>query len=58
VEIVPKRHWNWARKQWERRANLCRRRTIPPGSLIHRSVEDRGPDYYESRLPAEREFVD
>jgi uncharacterized protein (DUF2235 family) len=58
LEYVPKRHWNWAKSEWERRANHGRRRTIPPGSLIHRSVEDRGPDYYQSRLPDTYRFVD
>lgn len=58
LEIVPKRHWNWARRAWERRMNLGRRRTIPPKSLIHRSVEQRGAAYYAGRLPADYRFVD
>ena len=41
AEFVPKRHWNWAARKWERRLNLGRRRTIPPGSLIHASALDR-----------------
>ena len=58
AEIVQKRHWDRDRKEWGRRANLGRRRTIPPESLIHRSVEIRGPGYYEGRLPENHEFVD
>jgi uncharacterized protein (DUF2235 family) len=58
LEYVPKRHWNSATKEWERRANHGRRRTIPPGSLVHRSVEERGPDYYRTRLPDDYSFVD
>jgi uncharacterized protein (DUF2235 family) len=58
LEYVPKKHWNWAKGAWERRANRGRRRTVPKGSLIHRSVELRGNDYYESRLPEGYRFVD
>jgi uncharacterized protein (DUF2235 family) len=49
VEFIFKRHWNWAKGQWERRANLGRHRTIPPGSLIHQSVYDRAG--YKPVLP-------
>jgi uncharacterized protein (DUF2235 family) len=41
---------NWVKRQWERRPNLGRRRTIPPGSLIHESAYKRGGDYAK-RLP-------
>jgi len=50
AEFVPKRHYNWARKKQDRRANLFRRRTIPDGSLIHQAAYDRGGDY-ANRLP-------
>jgi uncharacterized protein (DUF2235 family) len=49
-ELFWKRHWNWKEKKWERRMNLGRRRTIPPGSLIHQSAYDRKDDY-KARLP-------
>lgn len=58
LEYVPKKHWSWAKSAWERRANRGRRRTVPDGSSIHRSVEQRGKDYYESRLPEGYRFVD
>ncbi len=50
AEFIPKRHFNWKKGQWERRANLGRRRTIPPQSLIHESAYQRGIDY-QKRLP-------
>jgi uncharacterized protein (DUF2235 family) len=50
AEFLLKRHYNWKTKQWERRANLGARRTIPPGSLVHQSVYQRGPEY-TGRLP-------
>lgn len=50
AEFIFKRHWSWEKKKWERRPNLGRRRTIPPGALIHQSAYDRGGDY-KSRLP-------
>ena len=45
AEVLWKRHYNWARKKWERRLNLGRRRTIPPNSLIHELAYQRGGDY-------------
>lgn len=45
VEWVPKKHWDWTRRRWGRRANFGRRRTIPANAVIHRSAWDRGPDY-------------
>jgi uncharacterized protein (DUF2235 family) len=41
VEYLPKRHWNAAERRQEWRANQARRRTLPKGSLIHRSVYER-----------------
>jgi len=49
AEFIPKRHYNWKKKKETHRMNLYRKRTIPPGSLIHDSVLQRGG--YESRLP-------
>lgn len=51
AELLPKRHYNWSTTRWERRANLGRRRTIPPGSLVHESAFARGEDYLKP-LPA------
>jgi uncharacterized protein (DUF2235 family) len=50
AEFIPKRHYNWKTGREERRMNLFRRRTIPPGALIHKSVFQRGPEYVK-RLP-------
>jgi uncharacterized protein (DUF2235 family) len=50
AEFIPKRHFDWKKKKEGRRMNLFRRRTIPPGSLIHHSAYDRGADYAK-RLP-------
>ena len=50
AEILWKRHYNWAKRVWERRPNLGRRRTIPPKSFIHQSAYQRGGDYAK-RLP-------
>lgn len=47
VEFVPKRHFNWKKGKEERRANLYRRRTIPPKSLIHRSAYERDQKYVD-----------
>lgn len=52
AEFIPKRHYNWKEHKEERRMNLFRRRTIPPGSLIHQSAFERG-DEYKARLPAD-----
>jgi uncharacterized protein (DUF2235 family) len=52
VELAPKRHYSWAENKWERRANLGRRRTIPPRSLVHESAYQRAGDY-KARLPAD-----
>ena len=52
AELLLKRHYNWESKQWERRANLGRRRTIPSGSLVHDAAFQRG-DEYRQRLPAD-----
>ena len=49
AEIIPKRHWDYATKAWGRRMNLARRRTIPRGALIHRSVYQRTG--YKPELP-------
>jgi uncharacterized protein (DUF2235 family) len=51
AEYLPKPHYNWQTKQWERRMNLGRPRTIPPGSLIHASVYAR--QGYAPPLPAD-----
>jgi uncharacterized protein (DUF2235 family) len=50
AELIPKRHFNWKGRRWERRCNLGRRRTIPPGSLVHQSAYARA-NGYKTRLP-------
>jgi len=50
AEFIPKKHYNWKKAREERRMNLYRRRTIPPGSLVHESVFRRGGNY-KDRLP-------
>jgi uncharacterized protein (DUF2235 family) len=50
AEFIPKIHYNWKSKQERRRMNLYRRRTIPPGSLVHESAFLRLGDY-SKRLP-------
>jgi uncharacterized protein (DUF2235 family) len=52
AEFVRKRHYDWERKKEGRRMNLFRRRTIPPGALVHKSVFERGGGY-KSRLPSD-----
>src|ERR1700676_2178304 len=50
AEFIPKKHYDWKFKQERRRMNLYRRRTIPPGSLVHESAYLRSGDY-SKRLP-------
>jgi uncharacterized protein (DUF2235 family) len=57
AEFLFKRHWDWNRGTWRWRPNLGRRRTIPPGSMIHCSAYQRGTDY-QKRLPADAVIVD
>jgi hypothetical protein len=52
AEFLFKRHFDWPRKEERRRMNLGRRRTIPPGSLIHQAAYQRGGEYLK-RLPAD-----
>jgi uncharacterized protein (DUF2235 family) len=56
VEYIPKRHFDSATSTWERRMNRGRRRTMPPNSLVHKSVFQRGGNY-ASRLPPDVEQV-
>jgi uncharacterized protein (DUF2235 family) len=50
AEFIAKRHYDGARKVWERRMNNGRRRTMPPNSMVHESVFLRAGDY-KARLP-------
>lgn len=50
AEFVPKKHYDWQKRKEERRMNRYRRRTIPPGSLVHSSAFERGGGYAD-RLP-------
>jgi uncharacterized protein (DUF2235 family) len=56
AELIPKRHYDWKSKQEARRMNLFRRRSIPPGALIHESAYQRGAAY-SSRLPRDAVVV-
>ena len=51
AEFIWKKHYDWRTGREGRRMNLYRRRTIPPGSLVHDSVFQR-KDNYSARLPA------
>lgn len=57
AEFLLKKHFDWQRNEWRRRMNLGRRRTIPPGSLVHRAAYQRGQEY-QGRLPAGVVIVD
>jgi hypothetical protein len=50
AEFVPKRHYDYKTKKTSRRMSMFRRRTIPPGSLVHESVMERTSNY-KDRLP-------
>jgi len=52
AELIAKRHYDSANKMWERRMNKGRRRTLPPGSMVHESVFQRAGDY-AARLPSD-----
>jgi uncharacterized protein (DUF2235 family) len=52
AEYLPKPHYNSDKNRMERRMNLSRRRTIPPGSVIHWSAYER-KDKYAARLPGD-----
>ena len=56
VEYLPKRHWNSVKHRNEWHANGARYRTLPPGALIHRSVQQR--QGYSPMLPPDHQFVD
>jgi uncharacterized protein (DUF2235 family) len=56
AEILRKRHFDWNTKTWRWRMNLASRRTIPPGSQIHRSAYERG-DNYAARLPSDVQII-
>jgi uncharacterized protein (DUF2235 family) len=56
AEFIPKKHYDWNSKQESRHMNLFRRRTIPPGALIHQSAYERG-EAYSSRLPSDAVVV-
>lgn len=45
AEYLPKRHFDFATKQESWRLNRSRRRTVPPKSVIHWSVYERGDPY-------------
>ena len=52
AEFIPKKHYDRQSGRETRRMNLYRRRTIPPGSLVHAAAFARG-DEYSRRIPAD-----
>jgi uncharacterized protein (DUF2235 family) len=52
AEFVWKKHYDRATRREAWRMNLYRRRTIPPGSLVHAAAYERG-EAYRSRIPAD-----
>jgi hypothetical protein len=52
AEVIPKKHYDWAKDKWGRRMNWWRRRTMPPGSLVHEAAWVRSGGY-KDRLPAD-----
>jgi uncharacterized protein (DUF2235 family) len=58
AEYVPKSHYNYSTGTTQRYANHGRRRSIDPGSLIHRSAELRYGGQYKRFLPVDITFVD
>jgi uncharacterized protein (DUF2235 family) len=57
AEYLPKRHFDWQTRTERRRMNSHRRRTIPPGSLVHAAAFERGEEYAR-RLPPDAVRVD
>ena len=57
AEYVPKKHFDWRTRTVRRRMNRHRRRTVPPGSLVHASAFERGAEYVK-RLPTDAIRVD
>ena len=51
AEFLWKRHYDWSRRQWRRRMNLGRRRTIPPNALIHHTAFDRADGSQAADFP-------
>ena len=56
AEFIPKKHFDRNTGREARRMNLYRRRTIPPGSLVHVSACERGDDY-RRRIPADAVWI-
>lgn len=50
AELIPKKHYDWSKEKWGHRMNLWRRRTLPPGALVHEAAWERYGGYHE-RLP-------
>jgi uncharacterized protein (DUF2235 family) len=52
AEFVPKKHFDFKTRKLGRKMSLFRRRTIPPGSIVHESVIQRSGGYARS-VPAD-----
>jgi uncharacterized protein (DUF2235 family) len=57
AEVLPKKHYDWSRKELRRRMNLGRRRTIPATALVHRAAYERANGYSKS-LPSTVTVID
>jgi uncharacterized protein (DUF2235 family) len=57
AEYLPKRHFDRDSRSEAWRMNLHRRRTMPPGALVHIAAKQRGDDYCR-RLPSEVVWVE
>ena len=51
AEFVPKRHYDFKTGKQGRRMNLFRRRTMPPGCMVHESAFLRQTGVYVKKLP-------
>ena len=49
AEFVPKKHYDYRTDKTTRRMNLFRNRTIPPGAMVHESIDRRSN--YAPRVP-------
>jgi uncharacterized protein (DUF2235 family) len=58
AEFVFKKHYDWKRRKTGLRMNLYRRRSVPAGALVHKSVFARDGGRYKQRLPSDAIPVD
>lgn len=56
AEFAPKKHYNWQTGTTRPHMNLFKRRSMPPGSLVHESIRGLGADY-SRRLAADISYA-